>query len=393
MRRSWLGLFVVGALLVTGCAIGDEPGTSADGGARVDGATDGDFSDGGSLFEVDPLDDAPESEADPIDSSGCDAGLSMCGGFCVDTKVNPAHCGGCGKTCSATEACVSSACVTSCGSGKIECGGSCVDTTKDLSNCGACGKTCPSGVNGTATCSSSACGYACTGSYADCDGATTAGCETDTSTSLSNCGGCGKACPSGVNATATCSGGGCGYACSGTFADCDGAATPGCETDTSSSLANCGGCGKACAAGDSCNSGTCVSPVVATTVTFPSNSSSASKGNISSYYWVAGEYVQESFARSAPVKQLDLSFTMTDSTSTYCSGMVTLFWNVKVNGTTVGSYSWPLGTGVGTHTISQTYTFAPISTGGTATLRIEAASTVCGGGGAWKWNVGTATMK
>jgi hypothetical protein len=103
--------------------------------------------------------------------------------------------------------------------------------------------------------------------------------------------------------------------------------------------------------------------------------------------------VQQSFARSAPVKQLDLSFTMTDSTSTYCSGMVTLVWNVKVNGTIVGSYSWPLGTGVGTHTISQTYTFAPIATGGTATLRIEAASTVCGGGGAWKWNVGTATMK
>lgn len=381
----------MGAVVACGCAIGDEPVTGTDGGLREDGAVDSDFSDGGPLFEVDPVDDAPAAEADPIDSSDCDAGLSMCGGFCVDTKINPAHCGGCGKTCSDTEACVSSACVTSCSSGKIDCGGSCVDTTKDLSNCGACGKKCPSGVNASATCSSGGCGFACTGSYADCDGATTAGCETDTSSSLTNCGSCGKVCPSGVNATATCASGGCGYACSGSFADCDGAATAGCETNTSTSLSNCGSCGHACGAGESCNSGTCVAPV--TTVTFPSNSSSASGGGISQYYYIAGQYVQESFARSAAVKQLDLSLTMSDSTYPYCSGPVSLVWNVKVNGTLVGNYSWVSNTGVGTHTITQTYTFAPITTGGTATLRIEAASTVCGGGGAWKWNVGTATMK
>jgi Stigma-specific protein, Stig1 len=45
-------------------------------------------------------------------NGGCGAGQACCGGFCVDTKRDPNHCGACGQACSATRGCCNGACET-----------------------------------------------------------------------------------------------------------------------------------------------------------------------------------------------------------------------------------------------------------------------------------------
>jgi len=57
----------------------------------------------------------------------CSAGLTCCGGACVDTSASKSHCGACGTTCGSAETCCSS---------------SCVNTGSSAANCGACGAAC-----------------------------------------------------------------------------------------------------------------------------------------------------------------------------------------------------------------------------------------------------------
>jgi hypothetical protein len=62
--------------------------------------------------------------------------------------------------------------------------------------------------------------------------------------------------------------------------------------------------------------------------------------------------------------------------------------NVLVNGVVVGSYSFPGGAGGGTtRTFTPSFTFAAIApgAGSTFTIRLEATTTVCSGGGSWNW--------
>jgi hypothetical protein len=112
-------------------------------------------------------------------------------------------------------------------------------------------------------------------------------------------------------------------------------------------------------------------------------------------FYVTGTYCEQAFPHAASVSRLDMNFRMSDLTSG-CSTGATLSWNVKVNGTVVGSYSFVSGaTGFGDRTIVESYTFAPVAAvGGNVTLRIEATSTVCPGGSSWDWYPGgTATME
>lgn len=44
-------------------------------------------------------------------SIACDDGLSMCGGACVDTQVDPDHCGGCDGGCASGQRCEAGECV------------------------------------------------------------------------------------------------------------------------------------------------------------------------------------------------------------------------------------------------------------------------------------------
>jgi hypothetical protein len=59
-------------------------------------------------------DSTPGPVATP-DASACNgAGFALCGGACVSTDSDPAHCGGCNRPCEAGEACEGGACVAFC---------------------------------------------------------------------------------------------------------------------------------------------------------------------------------------------------------------------------------------------------------------------------------------
>lgn len=63
-------------------------------------------------------DDPPRPPVETPDASvpeECNgAGAALCGGSCVNTQVDPAHCGGCDNACAASEACQSGVCVAVC---------------------------------------------------------------------------------------------------------------------------------------------------------------------------------------------------------------------------------------------------------------------------------------
>jgi len=228
-----------------------------------------------------------------------------------------------------------------CSMGLTKCGSTCVDTAKDPANCGACSTPCPTGDS----CTIGVCVASCTAPKIKC-----------------------------------------GSTC----------------VDTSGDVNNCGKCGTTCATGESCTAGACVPPVVTTTVSFPSSTSATKSGTLGGggggVFWNSGDYVSQSYARAVSATKLTINLTMSDRTSNYCF-VGALNWNVMVNGTVVGTYSWTGGTTSGylgpDRPISKSFTFAAISpVSGNFTLRIQATNTVCSGGGAWNWYpTGTATLQ
>ena len=200
----------------------------------------------------------------------CAPGLKQCNGTCVDTRNDPANCGSCGKSCSATGSagpvCGNGLCGVSCPGGEINCGGKCVDTFNDPNNCGtgtaACGTACLTGQ----VCVGGGCTLRCpTGSVA---------CGSKCIDPLHDNGNCGAnaSCTGGVPcAFGTACGsdagvGQCLATCAAGFSNCGGV----CK-DTQADPANCGACGNVCrpsaaficandgqcAAGQLCRSGAC----------------------------------------------------------------------------------------------------------------------------------------
>ena len=75
--------------------------------------TDTDPTDTGDTDEPDADTGEPDADidADPIDPPACsEIGLLACGDRCVDTNLDPDHCGTCNTACALTESCVSSEC-------------------------------------------------------------------------------------------------------------------------------------------------------------------------------------------------------------------------------------------------------------------------------------------
>lgn len=158
--------------------------------------------------------------------ASCGAGLACCDGACVDTDSDDRYCGGCG---------VEQACDTE--NGERCCGATCRDLRSDAANCGVCGRECPSGQ--------ACCNGACVELASDPDA----------------CGTCGNACASGQR----CCRGQC--AAPGSTI-CESCTTP-CEdeglaccsgscVDDQSDRNHCGACGNACAAGEFCCEGRCI---------------------------------------------------------------------------------------------------------------------------------------
>jgi hypothetical protein len=172
-------------------------------------------------------------------SSGCPAGQMECAGTCVDTDVDPSHCGACSNACGAGEVCSAGACATSCGSGTTMCDGACVDTDVDPAHCGDCATACDAGE----VCSLGTCALACGGGTTECDGRCF-----DTDVDPAHCGDCATACDAGE----VCGAGTCAFTCPAGTTDCSGACV-----DTDVDPSNCGGCGDACDAGEVCTSGGC----------------------------------------------------------------------------------------------------------------------------------------
>ena len=136
----------------------------------------------------------------------CSGGLSMCTVAdgtrrCVDTRVDMANCGGCGRSCTRDQRCMNGACVSTapaCPSGLTACTGAdgrrrCVDTRVDMANCGGCGRSCTRDqrcMNGA--CVSTA--PACPSGLTACTGADGRRRCVDTRVDMANCGGCGRSC-------------------------------------------------------------------------------------------------------------------------------------------------------------------------------------------------------
>ncbi len=163
------------------------------------------------------------------------------GSVCVDTALDPANCGGCGRVC-ASGVCVAGACCEGarpalCAVGRAAV---CADTSSDPSHCGGCGRVCASGACFDGVC--------CPGERAALVCATPDGPAcVDPATDVAHCGACGAMCASGACIEGDC--------CEGEgFAACEVGGARRC-LDVRADPANCGGCGVACE--DGCAAGRC----------------------------------------------------------------------------------------------------------------------------------------
>ena len=116
------------------------------------------------------------------------AGLTDCGGECVDIYWDSRHCGACGVNCiAASRECQSGICRLLCGPYALDCGGVCVNVVSDPNNCGGCGFVCPPGQY----CHNAVCfGSQCPAGLNNCQ----VGYCVDLSSDHSHCGVCGRSC-------------------------------------------------------------------------------------------------------------------------------------------------------------------------------------------------------
>jgi hypothetical protein len=176
----------------------------------------------------------------------CDAGLTLCNGFCVDLLSDVVNCGSCEVVCGVGLTCQGGGCaevIQPCAAWQTDCGGVCVDLVTDALNCGVCGLECAYGES----CAGGACQSACATGLSMCNGVCV-----DTATDPANCGGCGSLWACGT--LQSCQGG----ACVGIELDAEaGEITLSCEqmgltdcggvcVDLLTDHDNCGACGNSC---------------------------------------------------------------------------------------------------------------------------------------------------
>ncbi len=191
----------------------------------------------------------------------CPAGLSTCAGSCRDLASDRAHCGACGNPCTTGLACFGGSCAPSCPPGQTECNSACTDTRFDPLHCGGCGGACTAPENAQPVCANGLCAHVCQPGFADCDGDESNGCEQNIASDENHCGACGVTCGDPAMATVLCVEGACALdACAGGWGDCDGELGNGCEEALATSSSHCGACGNTCPRDLLCQDGECVEP-------------------------------------------------------------------------------------------------------------------------------------
>src|SRR5690606_29477665 len=116
------------------------------------------------------------------------------------------NCGRCGKACGGGEICVDGLCTASCVEPLQDCDNVCVDVKVDPANCGGCGQTCGPYAGAVGLCRDASCDLVCDQDRGNCNDFLLDGCEADFLTDSQHCGACGKAC----NADQRCIDGVCG---------------------------------------------------------------------------------------------------------------------------------------------------------------------------------------
>lgn len=173
-------------------------------------------------------------------ASACPAPAEPCDGLCVDLASDPAHCGACGRSCPAGQACYASQCRPLCDEGQTVCDGACVDAQADPNNCGGCGLQCPDEL----VCAAGSCQPACPSGQTACDGACV-----DLALDTAHCGACDDPC----DPSQSCEAGACKNPCEPGQLYCGG---DGC-VDPQADAGHCGGCGLQCPVGAPCLHGAC----------------------------------------------------------------------------------------------------------------------------------------
>lgn len=180
-------------------------------------------------------------EDPPVDecASSDQAGLTSCGGICVNTRTDRSHCGACFATCPSGTFCRTGTCTEVCSPGLTNCDGTCVNLQTREDYCGACNNTCEAGE----ACSGGVCAHVCQPGLTNCDG-TCVNLRAD----RSNCGACGNECASGE----ACSQSMCSASCGDGLENCDGTCV-----DLSTDAEHCGECHSECSETESCINGSC----------------------------------------------------------------------------------------------------------------------------------------
>jgi len=146
---------------------------------------------GESSLQADATGSTPEAEA--VEEAGPDvAGLDVA----EPDVAGPDAAGRDAEAEAATCAGGRLVCDAGCEAPSTSCGGACVNTATDKNNCGRCGNACTAVANSVTSCAASNCTFTCNTGFSSCNGACV-----DEQTDNGNCGGCGSAhaCAAGLS--------------------------------------------------------------------------------------------------------------------------------------------------------------------------------------------------
>ncbi|MDP3215485.1 MAG: hypothetical protein Q8S73_15360, partial [Deltaproteobacteria bacterium] len=131
----------------------------------------------------------------------CPAGLTYCGSDCVDLTSSESNCGACANACAGgtngVPACTARVCGLQCFAGYDDCDGNRANGCETVllstaAHCGACGRACTAPTGGDASCMMGSCRMSCPAGRTLCGSACV-----DTRADASHCGVCGSACAAG----------------------------------------------------------------------------------------------------------------------------------------------------------------------------------------------------